>query len=158
MSNDTGLFITLILVLFLTLGSLIIGFVIPAITAPKELRSASRKTLLISMVIGTLYAGLCHLMARFEPFQDSFQVVTLGFVFLLPFVVGCVTVALATEEQQRSWVFRIFAPLGTAMLTLLCSLLTGWEGAICLIVGGFKILFGWRQSFNTWSFYCCQKE
>lgn len=127
---------TFLLVIILAASSLLFYFIIPAFSKLPNQRKSARKALRNSMLIGTSYAGFCHLLARI-PFTSSyFEVVSLGYVFLLPFVVGYLTVSVAPIEEQRSWTFAIFAPLGTATLTLLCSLLVGWEGSICLIVGG----------------------
>jgi hypothetical protein len=57
-----------------------------------------------------------------------------GFVFILPLVLGFLTLWYATDSQRKSWWFRIFAPLGTVLISLLFSLLVGWEGTICLVM------------------------
>lgn len=58
-----------------------------------------------------------------------------GFVFILPFVLGIITVYFAAEKNQRSWLFALFAPWATAAICLFTAALLGWEGAICLIMG-----------------------
>jgi hypothetical protein len=57
-----------------------------------------------------------------------------GFVFILPLVLGFLTVISASDRQRRSAAYCTLAPLGTIALSLLVALLVGWEGTICLIM------------------------
>ncbi len=137
---DVLLITTYLLIVVLAVISLAIFFILPALTAPQEKRSRARRALLEAMVLGTLYAGFCHLLARISGQHRLFEVVTLGYVFVLPLVIGFLAVWRSFPEQSSSWRYCTFAPLGAATLTLLCSILVGWEGAICVIVGGFAFI------------------
>jgi hypothetical protein len=137
---DVLLITTYVLIVVLAVISLAIFFILPALTAPQEKRSRARRALLEAMVLGTLYAGFCHLLARISGQHRLFEVVTLGYVFVLPLVIGFLAVWRSFPEQSSSWRYCTFAPLGAATLTLLCSILVGWEGAICVIVGGFAFI------------------
>jgi len=87
-----------------------------------------------AIVIGVLYGVICQLAIRAEVMQDLYGVMSLGYIFVLPLILGTVTLWYATPGQQESWLYRLFAPWGTAALCLLVSILVGWEGAICLIM------------------------
>lgn len=87
---------------------------------------------------GSLYAVIYGVLAQFsmrmEKFADLFAVMSFGFVFILPVVMGAMTVYFASESKRKSWLFAIFMPWVTMTLSLLISCLVGWEGTICLIM------------------------
>lgn len=57
-----------------------------------------------------------------------------SFIFLVPLLVGAVTVYLAERRQRRSWSYYFFAASGANMLLVLGSLIVMIEGLICAIV------------------------
>lgn len=68
--------------------------------------------------------------------SDAFIVMTFGYIFALPLVMGVLTVFFAERGAgPRSWVFRIFSPWLTTALSLAVAFLVGWEGSICLAMG-----------------------
>ena len=84
-----------------------------------------------AIIAGVCYGIVSQRAIRLHGLESLFGVMSVGFVFILPFLLGVVTIAYARESQQRSWIFRIFAPIGTVFISLICSLIVGWEGAIC---------------------------
>ncbi len=95
------------------------------------------KTQIFSITIGVIYGIACQLFAR-PPVpnwaNELFAAMSFGYVFILPIILGIISVAFATKEQQRSWDFRIFSPILTTIICLAFSVLVGWEGAICLVM------------------------
>jgi hypothetical protein len=89
-----------------------------------------------AIIAGVGYGYICQLAIRKDILSSLFGVMSFGFVFILPFLLGVITIAYARESQQRSWMFRIFAPLGTVLISLIFSLIVGWEGAICAVFAG----------------------
>lgn len=65
---------------------------------------------------------------------EHLMVMSFGFVFLLPFVIGFITVYFSSKASRESVPFRIFAPWITVILSLVISMLVGMEGTICLIM------------------------
>ena len=57
------------------------------------------------------------------------SVMTVSFLFVSPIVLGFLTVR---PHPRPSWTYRIFAPWLPSALSLVCFLLVGWEGAICI--------------------------
>jgi hypothetical protein len=66
--------------------------------------------------------------------QTIFAVMTLGFIFLVPFALGFLTVYISEFEKKRSWWFRIFMPWVPGMALMVFAALVGWEGSICLLM------------------------
>lgn len=91
----------------------------------------------LSGVVAALVYGLLFQMAARirEGYPPLFEVMSFGYVFILPFVMGWLAVALAPETQRRNWWYRIFAPLGTSSLAFLSAFFLGWEGWICIVMG-----------------------
>ena len=57
---------------------------------------------------------------------------TWSFLFLVPIVVGYFTVR---PHPSPSWIYRIFAPWVPIIVISVMSLVIGWEGSICIIMG-----------------------
>ncbi|MCC5814059.1 MAG: hypothetical protein JJT78_04830 [Leptospira sp.] len=57
-----------------------------------------------------------------------------GFVFILPFTIGYITVYFSQKSTRDVIAFRIFAPWLTVTLSLLLTMIAGLEGTICLIM------------------------
>lgn len=92
----------------------------------------SRKSILAfaGAVVGVVYGVGLRLLASFH--SANFEVMTIGFIFLMPFAMGCISVYIAEiKREQRIWTWFLlpwlpmFAALGAMMLALL-------EGAICV--------------------------
>lgn len=95
-----------------------------------------RPTIFIAVAFGVLYGVVCQLAIRANAIGDLYGAMSFGFVFILPFILGFVTVWFATDEQRKSWAFRIIAPWATISISLIVSLAVGWEGAICMVMAG----------------------
>jgi hypothetical protein len=66
--------------------------------------------------------------------KNIFTVMTLAYIFLVPFVIGCITVYFGELKRRRSWVFRILMPWVPVALLVGLALIFAWEGAICIIM------------------------
>jgi hypothetical protein len=106
------------------------------------------------VVAGVAYGLTARFVAR-PSMGGAFAVMTLAFLFLVPFVLGALTVA---SVRQPSILYRVLAPWIPMTLVVLVSALIGWEGAICIImampvllvfasVGG---LIGGMTSLHRW--------
>lgn len=87
---------------------------------------------------GVLYGLVSRLLFRSdmgrETSQTLFAVMTLGFIFLVPYALGFLTVYVSEFEKKRSWWFRIFMPWVPGMALIVFAALVGWEGSICLLM------------------------
>jgi len=95
----------------------------------------------LSVIISLLYGFTCQAILRSEkavndvlPLVNIGMVMTFGFVFIFPFCLGVITVYFAEEKLRKSYLFQIFMPWITALISLLLSFLAGWEGTICLVL------------------------
>jgi hypothetical protein len=87
----------------------------------------------VAVAVGVAYGILCQIVVRLDVLRDLYGETTFGYVFILPLVLGAITVGYASEKDQRSILFWLFAPWITTCLCLAVSIVVGWEGAICLI-------------------------
>ncbi len=90
----------------------------------------------IAVAFGVAYGVVSQAVIRVDSLHSLYGAMSFGFVFILPFILGFITLWFASTEQRSSWLFRIFAPWATISLSLLFSLVIGWEGAICMIMAG----------------------
>src|SRR5690606_40940186 len=62
------------------------------------------------------------------------QTCALPILFLLPTIIGALTVYLSSQEKVQSIAYRIFAPWGTIFLFLLITLVLSIEGWACWLM------------------------
>lgn len=103
--------------------------------SPGSLPPVKCRAYTIAVVAGVLYGAVCQATFRWDRLGELYAIMSFGFVFILPVVLGVITLWFATPGQRQSWAFRIFGPWATVGLGLLVSLAIGWEGAICAIIG-----------------------
>ncbi|MDB4987979.1 MAG: hypothetical protein JWN04_3157 [Myxococcaceae bacterium] len=93
---------------------------------------ARRKDVVFALGAGVAYGIATQLLARFAAFGPVYLLMSLGYVFVLPGVLGFIT-AQAIDPGRG-----LFATLGlsclTGLLCLLVAFVVGWEGTICLIM------------------------
>jgi hypothetical protein len=63
--------------------------------------------------------------------SDGFGIMTIGFLFVVPIVIGYLTVR---PMREPSVMMSIFAPWLTCLLVVLGSFVGGFEGAICIVL------------------------
>ncbi len=90
--------------------------------------------IILPVLIGLAYGLLMQFGIRNKFFVDTYGAMSIGFIFILPFLIGSITVYFGNEVQRKSWKYRITMPLLTSLLCMLCSFFTGLEGTICLFM------------------------
>ena len=93
---------------------------------------ALRKPALIGVAIGTVYGVTARVAALSKVLDGVYGVMTVSFLFLVPVVIGYLTVY---PVPRPSWKFRLLAPWAPVTLSVLVAWLVGWEGAICIVMG-----------------------
>jgi len=107
-----------------------------------RLFSGDTHPLAIGVGAGAVY-GLCARFAASPVAETSSAfglglfVMTLAFLFVVPFVIGYLTVRPA---RNPSLVYRLFAPWLSSVITIGVAMAVGWEGAICVAMGAPIIL------------------
>ncbi|MCZ2355987.1 MAG: hypothetical protein LC115_04740 [Bacteroidia bacterium] len=94
----------------------------------------TRKNTLIAIGIPTLYAVILRLFFGIDTWNDLFSVMSVTFLFLLPTIVGALTVYLSAPEKAKSIAYRIFAPWIPVFLFLIITLALAIEGWACWLM------------------------
>ena len=89
--------------------------------------AVTRQAALAGIVLGFLYGFGARFLAGRSWFGGSFGVMTVAFFFLVPFVLGAITVWFHERPTSR---FRTFGPWIPTAALVLAVMLTGWEGSI----------------------------
>jgi hypothetical protein len=87
---------------------------------------------LAGLVAGTVYGVAARFFAESSILVAAFAVMTLAFLFVVPVVVGYLTVR---THPSPSWMYRLFMPWIPTLLAIATSALLGWEGSICILMG-----------------------
>lgn len=103
------------------------------------LESAWRKrdwTPMGAIALGVGYGALARLTFGLEWawLKDFFAAVSVTFLFVVPFVLGVLTIRFAARLGSSSWVTWVFRPWWACVLLALTFGALAWEGAICLII------------------------
>jgi hypothetical protein len=96
--------------------------------------AAERRLLLWAAAAGVLYGLLVRVFFGWNLGGDLFPVVSVAFLFLLPFALGFLVVALGERRQRWPWYLWLIVPWAPALLTLGAALLLAWEGLICIVL------------------------
>lgn len=89
------------------------------------------KNTLIAIGIPTIYAVILRLVFGINTWSDLFSVMSLTFLFLLPTIVGALTVYLSKIEKIQRLRYRIFMPWVPVLLFLVITLAFAIEGWAC---------------------------
>ena len=94
------------------------------------------KSTIIAIGIPVVYAILVRMAfgMRLKTWDDYFQVMSTTFLFLLPTIIGALTVYLSSQEKAKSIAYRIFTPWVPVLLFLILTLAWGIEGWACWIM------------------------
>ena len=90
------------------------------------------------LIWGMIAAIVYGVIARFIAaggglsLSGSFFVMTVAFLFLVPLTVGYLTVR---SVERPSVAYRLFAPWVSSLATIAVTVLVGWEGSICVVMG-----------------------
>jgi len=89
---------------------------------------------LIAIGIPTLYAVVLRLLFGIDNWNELFSVMSVTFLFLLPTIVGTLTVYLSSFEKAKSVAYRIFTPWIPVFLFLVITLALAIEGWACWLM------------------------
>jgi hypothetical protein len=92
------------------------------------------KNTLIAIGIPTLYAVVLRLFFGIDNWNELFSVMSVTFLFLLPTIVGALTVYLSSTEKAKSIAYRIFTPWIPVFLFLIITLALAIEGWACWLM------------------------
>src|SRR5882672_6849632 len=88
--------------------------------------------ILVGLATGLVYGIVSRVVVTLNQFQGLFGVMTLSFLFLVPLVIGYLTVR---PHPNPSWVYRLLAPWLPTVLSVVVCAAVGWEGNICIVMG-----------------------
>jgi len=101
--------------------------------------------MIAGVVTGVVYGLGVRGVAKL-PFRTAdwlIWVMSVAFVFVVPFSMGYLAVAVKARTERVSITARLFLPWVVVLLTLLASALTLWEGAICIVmIAPIALVFG----------------
>jgi hypothetical protein len=97
-------------------------------------RYFDRSLLAAAAGAGFLYGLVVRAFFGFNVGKPIFQVMSLAFLFGVPFVVGFLVVAIAERRRPIPWTLWLVLPWLPALLSLGAALTLGWEGLICIFL------------------------
>jgi RsiW-degrading membrane proteinase PrsW (M82 family) len=68
------------------------------------------------VIIGAIYALILRLIFNIQDLSDTFSLFTITFIWLTPIIIGLIPLFYASDEQLKSWGFRIASPIWTVII------------------------------------------
>ena len=81
---------------------------------------------------GAVFYGLLTYLV-FQQQSDAFSLITVGFIFIVPFVLGAITMYLRRGDCHSTW-HKILLPWVSCVGFIAVLALLGWEAWICLVM------------------------
>jgi hypothetical protein len=91
-----------------------------------------RPAIAVGLVSGLGYGILTRFITDSDRFRAVLGVMTLSFLFLVPIIIGYLTVR---PHPNPSWAYRLLAPWLPTVLSVAVCYAVGWEGTICIVLG-----------------------
>ena len=98
------------------------------------MKNSTLKTTLIAIGIPTLYAVFLRLIYGIKTWDELFSVMSITFLFLLPAIIGALTVYLSDKEKVKKISYRIFIPWIPIILFFIITLILAIEGWACWVM------------------------
>ena len=98
------------------------------------MKNSTLKTTLIAIGIPTLYAVFLRLIYGIKTWNELFSVMSITFLFLLPAIIGALTVYLSDKEKVKKISYRIFIPWIPIILFFIITLILAIEGWACWVM------------------------
>ncbi len=90
------------------------------------------RPIIIFPIISVLYAIFVQYILQFESVKNLGMTMTNGGFFVIPFLIGVISVYGLENEKPQPIPFRIFNPRIPTIITMYCAFLVNWQGLICL--------------------------
>jgi hypothetical protein len=104
----------------------------PAVRRPE--RRPPRVAFWTGVACGVAYGVAFRLLFGNSRWDELFGIMSLAFLFAVPFGVGFLTVFVGDRDGAWSWPLRLFLPWVSASLALALALMLAWEGIICIFL------------------------
>ena len=88
----------------------------------------------LPVAVGAGHGLMARLLFGSDATSRFLEVMTASFIFLVPFSLGFVTVALAERRGKLAWIPRLSMAIVSGILALAVSLALAWEGLICVFL------------------------
>jgi len=96
--------------------------------------SQKLKHYLIAFGVPVLVLFIISLFFGIRSWRDLYSVMTVSFIFFLPFIAGALTVYLSGVEKIKSVAYRLFAPWVTIFIFFFITVVTAFEGWACWLM------------------------
>jgi hypothetical protein len=104
------------------------------VSGQKKLKLLRQQPFIVAIVLGLAY-GLCaRAVFGLDILGDVFGVMTVAFIFGVPFGLGYLTISVAAPHRSLRWWHYILLPWVPSLLALLSALALAWEGLICIFL------------------------
>lgn len=89
---------------------------------------------LLIVGIPTIYALIVRFLFGVDRWNEVFGVMTITFLFLVPSIVGGITVYISSDEKAKKLSYRIFAPMLPVLAFMIITLMFSIEGWACWLM------------------------
>lgn len=91
-------------------------------------------SLFAGVPVGALYGLFVRIALGSREFSDVFGVMTIGFVFVMPLVLGTIAVSVAPRRVRTSWSYGTVASLASCAASLVGMVAVALEYSVCIVM------------------------
>jgi len=91
-------------------------------------------SLFAGVPVGALYGMLVRIVFGQDSMHDLFGTMTIGFIFVMPFVLGVIAVSAAPRRVRTSWSYGVTAALVSCVSSLVLMAVFALELVVCLFM------------------------
>lgn len=88
----------------------------------------------IVIIVPLIFALIVHFIFGVQGWGSLFTVMSISFLFLVPFGIGALTIYLSDVEKVKSKLYRVFMPWVPIFAFLIATLFFGLEGWACWLM------------------------
>ncbi|GAA4320602.1 hypothetical protein GCM10023149_19950 [Mucilaginibacter gynuensis] len=92
------------------------------------------KRILLIVVLPLVFALIVHSLFNLESLNGLFTIMSVSFIFLVPFGIGALTIFLSGIESVKKMSYRVFTPWIPILAFMLLTMLASLEGWACWLM------------------------
>ncbi len=84
----------------------------------------------IVIIVPLIFALIVHFIFGVQGWGSLFTVMSISFLFLVPFGIGALTIYLSDVEKVKSKLYRVFMPWVPIFAFLIATLFLAWKDGL----------------------------
>ena len=94
----------------------------------------NNKSIITGAILGIPYGLMARFLFGLDDSKEYLEIMSIAFIFLVPMIIGGISICFGTVEQRKSRTFQVYSPWITIFVFLIINWLTGMEALLCIVM------------------------